>query len=302
MSLKRKIIDHSAVIFAGFLYAVALKYFVLPSKIILTGTEGIASSLSYYFDSYRMFIVLYLAFQGVLLLFAYFKVSKSFAYYSFLVVLCVAFALHVLPELSFAQPEPQNERIILVLFGGLLAGVAKAISFKHRGSTGDEDIIGAFFAMKLLKPVGAISIIAAIVSTSFGLSLDFLKNREIESTINTLMYSSIYIFVSSEILNNLYKKFQTTLLTIFTSDHERVGKGIKEVFDHRTFTVQTGKGGYRGGTISIINTIITREELPFSSARYKPLIRNAFIIIRTLMGLRKSIISPRLEDDEIIHA
>ena len=199
----------------------------------------------------------------------------------------MAFALHVLPELSFAQPEPQNERIILVLFGGLLAGVAKAISFKHRGSTGDEDIIGAFFAMKLLKPVGAISIIAAIVSTSFGLSLDFLKNREIESTINTLMYSSIYIFVSSEILNNLYKKFQTTLLTIFTSDHERVGKGIKEVFDHRTFTVQTGKGGYRGGTISIINTIITREELPLLLSKIQTVDPECFYYYQDLNGTSK---------------
>jgi hypothetical protein len=37
---------------AGALYAIALKYFVLPSKVILTGTEGIASALSYYFDSF----------------------------------------------------------------------------------------------------------------------------------------------------------------------------------------------------------------------------------------------------------
>lgn len=39
-----------------------------------------------------------------------------------------------LPELQFASPESQKERIILVLFGGLLAGFAKAAAFQNRGS------------------------------------------------------------------------------------------------------------------------------------------------------------------------
>ena len=56
--------DYSMIWIAGVLYAMALKYFVLPSKVILTGTEGIASALSYYFDSYPLFIGLYLIFQN----------------------------------------------------------------------------------------------------------------------------------------------------------------------------------------------------------------------------------------------
>lgn len=266
MKMKMKILkkgtDYILIIFAGFLYALALKYFVLPSKVILTGTEGIASSLSYYFDSYRLFIVLYMIFQTILLIFAFFKVGKVFALRSFIVVTTVTLVLSTLPDFSFAQPEPQNERIILVIFGGLLAGVAKAISFKHRGSTGDEDIIGAYFAMKYLKPVGAISVMAAIISTTFGLGLDLLKNGNFETTVNTLMYTSIYIFVSSQTLNNLYKKFQTTLLTIVTSDQERIGQTIKRTFKHRTFTVQSGNGGHSGNSFSLVKTIITREELP----------------------------------------
>jgi uncharacterized membrane-anchored protein YitT (DUF2179 family) len=262
INVLKKITDYSLIIFAGFLYALALKYFVLPSKVILTGTEGIASSLSYYFDSYRLFILLYMIFQTILLIFAFFKVSKIFALRSFIVVTTVVLVLSVLPDFSFAQPEPQNERIILVIFGGLLAGVAKAISFKHRGSTGDEDILGAYLAMKYLKPVGAISVIAAIISTSFGLGLNFLKNGNFEIAVNTLMYTSIYIFVSAETLNNLYRKFQTTLLTIVTSDHVTIGKTIKNTYAHRTFTVQSGNGGHSGNSFFLVKTIITKEELP----------------------------------------
>src|SRR5690606_28269648 len=129
--------DYSLILLARLLYAIALKYFVLPSKVILTGTEGIATALSYYFESYWLFIVLYAVFQMGLLTFAFARVSRVFAQRSLLVVGTVVFALVALPELQFAQPESHNERIILVLFGGILAGVAKALAFQNRGSTGD---------------------------------------------------------------------------------------------------------------------------------------------------------------------
>lgn len=255
-------IDICLIIFAGIIYAVALKYLVLPSKIILTGTEGIASSLSYFYDSERLFLYLYIGFQFLILTFGFFKVSKQFAVRSFITVFIVVLFLRFLPDFQFAQPESQNERIILVIFGGLLAGVAKALAFKHRGSTGDEDIIGAFFAMKLLKPVGFVSVIAAIVSTTFGIVLDIVKTETFEVAINTLMYTSIYIFIAAETLNNLYKKFQITLLTIMTDDPEKIGELIKETLDYRTYTGQTASGGHSKTEYQMIKTIITREELP----------------------------------------
>ncbi len=249
-------------IIAGLLYAIALKYFVLPSKVILTGTEGIAAALSYYFDNYWLFIALYLLFQIFLLTFAFFKVSKTFATRSFLVVLTVVLCLVYLPDMIFAQPEPHNERILLVLFGGLLAGVAKAIAFQYRGSTGDEDILGAYFAMKYLKPVGYIAIFAAVGSTAFGLLTAFLKTGDVETTVNTLMYTCIYIFISAQTLNNLYRKFQIKMVAIITKNYEAVGEAISQAFEHRTYTVQSGVGGHSGESFWMVRTIITREELP----------------------------------------
>ncbi len=219
--MRQTLIEYGLVFLAGALYAVALKYFVLPSKVILTGTEGIATALSYYFDSYWLFIGLYVLFQSALLLFAFARVSRVFAQRSLLVVSTVVVGLAVLPELRFAQQNLKNERIILVLFGGLLAGVAKALAFRNRGSTGDEDILGAYFAVKYLKPVGSIAIIAAIGSTTFGLVMDLIKNGQFESVVNTLMYTCIYIFASAETLNNLYRKFKITMLAIITRNEKR---------------------------------------------------------------------------------
>ena len=260
--MRRFFIDYGLNLLAGILYAIALKYFVLPSKVILTGTEGIATALSYYFESYWLFIGLYLLFQSALLAFAFARVSRVFAQRSLLVVGTVVVGLAVLPELQFAQPEPQNERIILVLFGGLLAGVAKALAFTHRGSTGDEDILGAYFAVKYLKPVGSIAIVAAIGSTAFGLVMDLIKNGQFESVVNTLMYTCIYIFASAETLNNLYRKFKITMLAVITRRQKEVGAAITNTSAHRTYTTHQGTGGHSGDTFVVVRTIITHEELP----------------------------------------
>lgn len=260
--LKQRLIDALVIFCAGLLYAIALKYFVLPSKIILTGTEGIAASLSYYFESYWLFVGLYVLFQTALLAFAMWKVSRVFAMRSLFVVVTVVAGLAILPELQVAQPEPEKERIMLVIFGGLLAGVAKAMAFRKRGSTGDEDILGAYFAMKYLRPVGSIAIAAAVVSTTFGLMLDLFKHRQFESVVNTLMYTSLYIFISAETLNNLYRKFQLTLLSVITNRPEVVGQAIKTAFEHRTYTIQQGIGGHSGRPFQMVQTIVTHEELP----------------------------------------
>ncbi len=257
-----KVREYCLILLAGLLYSIALKYFVLPSKVILTGTEGIATALSYYFENYTLFIILYVIFQSLLLTFAFVKVGKVFALRSLVVVSTVVLALLVMPDLRFAQPESQNERIILVLFGGILAGVAKALAFMNRGSTGDEDILGAFFAIKYLKPVGSIAIIASIVSTSFGLTLDFLKNGDFETVVNTLMYTCIYIFVSAETLNNLYRKFKIMLLAVITRDHGAIGMAITSTSEHRTYTIHEGTGGRSREPFREVRTLITHEELP----------------------------------------
>ena len=254
--------DILSLLLSGVLYAIALQYFVFPSRVILTGTEGIAASLSYYFDSKTLFLICYGIFHSALIAFAWFKLSQDFAKRTLIVIVIVAIGLALLPNMQFASPEPQNERILLVFFGGLLAGVAKALAFRAQGSAGDEDIIGAYIASKYLRPVGSVAIFSAVVSTVVGLALSFAKTGQFEDVINTLMYTCIYIFVSAETLNTLYRKFRLTLFTVVTQKPDRVGQGIRSSLPHRTYTVQDGVGGHSDKPFKMVRTIITHEELP----------------------------------------
>jgi len=283
-----KLLQYSSLFLSGVLYALAIKYFIIPSRVVLTGTEGIAISLSYFFDNEKLFLAFYAVFQVPLLIFGLTKVSRNFTFNSLIVVVTFFTFLSFLPEFKIANPEPHNERIILVIFGGLLAGVAKAIAFRSRGSTGDEDFLGAYFAMKYLKPVGFVAIIAAIVSTSFGATLEFIKTGELGVVINTVMYTCIYIFISAETLNNFYLKFRLSIINIVTKNFEEVSLAIKRSSPHRTFTVHEGLGGNSAEKFKVIRLVVSQEELQGVVKSIEEHDETAFFYFHDIEGISSS--------------
>lgn len=260
--ITRYLLESLGVFGAGLIYACALKYFVFPAEVILTGFEGIAAASAYFFHAPWLFFLIYSVSQALLVGFAFAKIGRTFALRTLLTVSAVLIGLWLLPTLEVASPEPQNERIMLVLFGGILAGLAKAASLRLRGSTGDEDIIAAYFAMKYLKPVGKIAVAAAAFSTAYGLTLNFILSGKIEPVVNTLMYTSIYIFASAVTLNNFFRKFKLVMLSAMTEDTEALGNAILEGAPHRTFVIQKAFGGYSSKSLELVRTIVTHEELP----------------------------------------
>lgn len=272
---------------AGALYAVAIKYFVFPSRVVMTGTEGISIATAYFFDNQKIFIWMYLFFQTSLIIFAFRKIGSRFAFRTALVIGSVVSVLNLLPEYQFASPEPQNERILLVVFGGILAGIAKAIAFRYSASTGDEDIPSAYFSMKYLKPVGNIAVIAAVGSTVFGVVMAFIKTQQLGPAINTLMYTSIYIFISAETLNNFYRKFKLALITVITKAPEKIGEEIRALLPYRTYTIEDGFGGYSHETVKILRAIVTQEELPDIVRVIETSDKNTFFFYNEIEGVSK---------------
>jgi uncharacterized membrane-anchored protein YitT (DUF2179 family) len=86
----RQVEEYAAVIFAGALYAVAIKYFIFPARVIMTGMEGVSIATAYFFNSKWLFIWMYLFFQAILVIFAFFKIGFRFAFRTLLVVCSVA--------------------------------------------------------------------------------------------------------------------------------------------------------------------------------------------------------------------
>jgi len=277
--------EFSALGFAGFIYATALKYFVFPAHIILTGTEGIAVSSSYFLENYWVFVGLYAVFQSALLTFSAFKLGRSFTLRTLGVVAIILLLLFVFPDFQFAKPEAENEKLILVLFGGLLAGIAKAMALKNGGSVGDEDVMTAYIGQKLTLPVGKVVIFAGVISTVFGLSLLFVKTRAFGDVVNVLMYTSVYLFVCKETLDIWFKRYDLCKVMIITKVPDTVIPILSDFSSRRTYTLEDASGGYSKASQSIISILVTAEELPILMQLFKSRSVDAFIYHHKIEGV-----------------
>ena len=265
--IKKKIIGKSIIeyllpVFTGFLYSVSIKYFIRPSSIIMTGTEGLSIATSYYFDSELVFIILYSIFQSVLIIFSFLKIGKNFSIKTLITVGSFSILFLLLPSISFGAPEPENERLVLVIFGAIIAGVAKALALRNRGSVGDEDIVAVYFSEKMKKPVGKTIIIAGAVSMIYGLFILYIKTDSLSYVANTFIYTTIYIFISAETVNNIFKRFKFSRVVINAEDSKIVGEVLRRVLPDRSYSISTIVGGFTDSERKEISLVLTQEELP----------------------------------------
>ena len=272
-------------IFAGFLYSVAIKYFIRPTAIIMTGTEGISLATSYYFNSEILFVIIYSLFQFILLIFSFIKIGFRFSIKTFITVSSVSIFILILPMIKFGSPEPENERLVLVIFGSIIAGVAKAISLKNRGSVGDEDIIAVYISEKLRKPVGITIIMAGIISMTYGLILSYFQMHSITYVANSLIYSTIFLFISAETVNGIYKRYKYSNVTINVDNIDLVDSVVKNVLPERNYTVSNVMGGYTGLSRKQISLILSQEELPALINALKEIEDKSFIHYNQIEGV-----------------
>lgn len=285
MALFKSIKSPLILLFSGLIYAVALKYFVIPTHIIVTGTEGISLSISYFVEKYWVFVALYAVFQTLLIGFSMMKLGMKFTVRTIWVVTSIILLLVVLPHIQIAKPESENEKLILVIFGGLLAGLAKAIALRQGGSVGDEDIVSAYFAQRYAIPIGRVVAVAGVISTFFGLGLIFFKTHQIPSVINTLMYAAVYIFVCRETLDSLFRHFDLCRIVIITQSPQEFIDIIDHFSERRTYTLQWVSGGYSKVEHAMLTVLVTASELPKLVRQFKDRNTKGFIYHHNVDGV-----------------
>jgi len=111
------------VVFASIINVVALNDFLIPGKIFSAGINGIAQIVAMLLDtagvhlSTGWFILLFNIPIGLL---GWFKVGRSFTFYSILVALLTSILAIVMPVVNIS-----DNPLLGALFGGILTGVAR---------------------------------------------------------------------------------------------------------------------------------------------------------------------------------
>lgn len=243
------------VIFASLLYAWNLRCFAKSADLLPGGISGVSLLLQHIIKSIFHITVPYSVFNILLNLFPVYigfrYIGKKFTLYSILTILLSSIFVDILPDYIFT-----TDILLISIFGGLINGFAIALCLNVGTTTGGTDFISIYMSQQ--KGMDAWNyilfgnvIILLIAGAMFGWSI--------------ALYSIIYQFCSTQIIQMLYKRYQKETLFIISDKADEIYRLIKDTTNHDA-TLFHGIGCYEAKEkemiYSVINTDARRQLIP----------------------------------------
>lgn len=243
------------VIFASVLYAWNLCCFAKTVGLLPGGFSGVSLLLQEIGSQFFHINVPFTVFNVALNLFPIYLgfryIGKKFTIYSIVTIVLSSIFVDILPVYVFT-----NDILLVSVFGGLINGFAISLCLNVGTTTGGTDFISIFLSEQ--KGIDAWNYILAgnvIVLGIAGLLFGW----------KIALYSIIYQFCSTQVIQLLYKRYQKETLFIISDHAEEIYKAIKETTNHDA-TLFQGIGCYeekeKTMLYSVINSEAKRELIP----------------------------------------
>ncbi len=243
------------VIFASVLYAWNLCCFAKTVGLLPGGFSGVSLLLQEIGSQFFHINVPFTVFNVALNLFPVYLgfryIGKKFTIYSIVTIVLSSIFVDILPVYIFT-----NDILLVSVFGGLINGFAISLCLNVGTTTGGTDFISIFLSEQ--KGIDAWNYILAgnvIVLGIAGLLFGW----------KIALYSIIYQFCSTQVIQLLYKRYQKETLFIISDHAEDIYKAIKETTNHDA-TLFQGIGCYeekeKTMLYSVINSEAKRELIP----------------------------------------
>ena len=267
----RNLVTLCAVILSGFMQATIIQVFMRPLNLLSSGFTGVAILVEKITSTYFGFT--FSTSLGMLVLnipialFCCKSISKRFTFFSLLQVIIASFFLKVIHfEALF------DDRLLNIIFGGLLYGMQAGIALQANASTGGTDLIT--YIAKAYKPYVKTSNIIVIVDVIIiGLNVLFFKKVEIG------LYSAISIYLMGKMIDIVFEGVNfTKMVYIISQEYTEIAKEIDKQLQ-RGSTGIYAKGMYTNTDKLMLLCVGSRNEVAKMKQIATQIDPKAFIII-----------------------
>lgn len=234
---------------AAVLMAVNINTFVHIGGLLPGGFSGITLLLQEVFKTYLNinipYSVVYWAMNIVPAAFCFKFVGKKFTLFSLWVIILSGLLTDFIPGLDITQ-----DVLLCTVFGGIINGTAVCLTLFAGATSGGTDFISIIVSEKTGKSIwNYIFIGNCCVLVIFGLLFGW----------NRALYSIIFQYVSTQILNLLYKRYQKSTLLIVSKKPAEIVDAVRQTVNHAA-TVFTGEGGFSKEQRKMIYTVVSSDE------------------------------------------
>lgn len=251
---------------AAAVIAFNLNSFVQTGGLIPGGFSGLAILIQQvarqFFEIEIPYSFLYMPMNLIPAYIGFKYIGKKFTIYSFYVVFLSSILTDLFPTVTIT-----SDILLISIFGGILGSVAISICLINGASGGGTDFISIYFSEK--KGIDAWNYILlsnVILLVTAGLLLGF----------DIALYSIIYQYAGTQIIQLLFKRYQKDTLLIITSMPTAVYCKLREL-THHDATLIEGTGMFEGTTRNILYSVIGREQMNRVVSEIKQIDPKAFI-------------------------
>lgn len=230
------------------IFVIGMKSVLIPTKLLSGGIVGVAIILHYLFPPFEVGFGYFLLSIPLVLL-GWFNISRSFMLYTIFGMGFFSLTATLITPLSVEIQEP----MLAALFAGVICGTGGGIILRSLGSVGGLDILAICVNKQFgFRPGSVIFLFNALVILAGAYFL----------SIEIALYSIIYVFTSSRIIDTILAGFNRRKSMLIISDRSQ--EIARQIFHrvNRGITFLRGEGGYTGKEKNVIFTVTTLTELP----------------------------------------
>lgn len=248
------------IVAAAFVSALSIKLIVQPNKFLSGGVSGLTILISRYtalklekasIES-LLYSILYVSFNVPIFIFGFKKLGKQFIFYSMINVLVYSALVSVIPS-SWYEMFQLNliDNLTLAILAGILSGTASVIAFSHSFSQGGTDIISMYLSRTKGKGIGNYS----LAINAGVLLLGGIVFRDFDS----LIYTIIYFFISSLVVNNLYIGHKKMLVEVVTRKADALTEILMQE-SHHGCTILDAVGAYSKESKKVLRIVVSSNQ------------------------------------------
>ena len=252
-----------------------IKTFVRAGGLIPGGFTGLTLLIQEvclrYFNFKIPFSVVLYALNSVPAAICFRFIGKKFTLYSVLMVILSGLMTDFMPEL-FISFIKLHDPLLSAVFGGILNALAVFSCLSADATSGGTDFIAIYFSEKYRKDTW---------NYIFAGNCVILVVAGILFTLEMALYSIIFQFATTLVLNSLYRVYQQKTLLIITNCPVAIYDVIRDKTHHGATRI-VGTGLYNNEERSILYSVVYSNEVTSLINAIRLIDANAFInVIKT---------------------
>lgn len=238
------------VLLSAFMLAFSVNVFLEPAGMLSAGFGGVSLLIQRVVRAFLgvevPFSALNLALNAIPAIAAFFIVGRKFFVFSLISIVAFSFFVDWLPSFAFV-----DDIFLNTVLAAVVGGVASAIALNANASGGGTDFIAMIFSTKFN---------IAVWNYVFLFNVLILTISGVLFGAKPALYSILYQFGSTQILNRLHNRYQRKTVFLITSAVEPITTDLRNL-THHGVTVFEGIGSYSMQTRYLLYMVVSKTDI-----------------------------------------